>query len=154
MTILEAIAGGRQGDSGERPTVTTLAAWEMAARPESVSVTRAFVRAILRGYPQVDLVEWLVSEVFTNSVQHSLSGADRLGTVSVTVSVTSDARLRVSVGDDGGPGAVHDRWSDDVMVESGRGWHLVEQLSTACGSVVMDDGVRVTWFEVPRDASW
>lgn len=123
---------------------TVLASWELPGRPEFVSVARAFLRVLLAEHPQVDTVEWLLSEVFSNSVQHSTSGTHDRGTVCVGLSSRADGWIRLEVADEGGLTAPEDR-AGDLNAESGRGWHLVKTLAEECGSEAGGWG-RITWF--------
>jgi anti-sigma regulatory factor (Ser/Thr protein kinase) len=137
---------------------TLLASWELPGRPEFVAVARAFLRVLLAEHPQFDIAEWLLSEVFSNSVQHSASGTHETGTVFVGLAVSpsdrpSDhssghpgGRIRLEVTDEGGLTAPQDR-SGDLEAESGRGWHLVRTLAEDCGSEPGTHG-RITWFTV------
>jgi anti-sigma regulatory factor (Ser/Thr protein kinase) len=129
---------------GDRQTI--LASWELPGRPEFVAVARAFLRALLAEHPQLDTAEWLLSEVFSNSVQHSASGTHESGTVCVGLDYGPDGPIRVEVADEGGPTAPQDR-AGDLEAESGRGWHLVKTLADDCGSEAGGWG-RITWFTV------
>lgn len=112
--------------------------------PEQVGAARAFVRRVLgSGHPGAERVTLLISEVVTNSVNHSNS---RLagGTVTVTLRVGADCVL-VEVIDDGGITVPTLRRGDD-LAESGRGLRLVDAYSRTWG---YQQGVThtVTWFE-------
>jgi anti-sigma regulatory factor (Ser/Thr protein kinase) len=95
----------------------------VAGRPERARVARAFVRGVLGyGHPREYDAALLVSELFSNSVQHSRSSA--AGEM-VTVAVRSgDGVVRVEVIDRSGPGAPQVR-SVASNVEGGRGLVLV-----------------------------
>lgn len=62
-----------------------LATWELPGRAKSVGVARAFLRLVLGpDDPQAETAQWLLSELFTNSVIHSRSGSHVHGMVGVT----------------------------------------------------------------------
>jgi anti-sigma regulatory factor (Ser/Thr protein kinase) len=74
----------------------------VAGRAERARVARAFAVGVLGpGHPCGDDAALLVSELFSNSVRHSRSGAAG-GTVTVAVSA-GDGLVRVEVSDRGGP---------------------------------------------------
>jgi anti-sigma regulatory factor (Ser/Thr protein kinase) len=90
----------------------------------------------------------LVSEIFTNSVRHSGSGAaGETVTVTVTVAVRAwDSTVRVEVTDRSGPGVPEPR-PVGRDAEGGRGLQLVAGLATRWGW--QRRGRRtVTWFEI------
>ncbi|MEV4094994.1 ATP-binding protein [Streptosporangium saharense] len=114
--------------------------------PEAVSEARDRVRGFLgEEHPVSEDVVLLVSEVVTNSVVHSASGAG--GQVAMTVEVGARSVL-VEVSDAGsGASAPHVR--NDPQAENGRGMFLVDLLASRWG--VRDDrrgGRRTVWFEV------
>jgi anti-sigma regulatory factor (Ser/Thr protein kinase) len=117
----------------------------LAGRAERARAARAFVSEMLGpGHPCGDVAVLLVSEVFTNSVRHSGSGAPG-ETVTVAV-IAGDRTVRVEVTDRAGPGtpelspATRD-------AEGGRGLQLVEGLASRWGSR-RRGGRMVTWFEL------
>ena len=75
----------------------------LAGRAERARAARAFVSEVLGpGHPCGDVAVLLVSEVFSNSVRHSGSGAPG-ETVTVAV-IAGDRTVRVEVTDRAGPG--------------------------------------------------
>ncbi|MEU4832498.1 ATP-binding protein [Streptosporangium sp. NPDC023615] len=114
--------------------------------PESVATARSRVRELLgEGHPAFDDVVLLVSEVVTNSVVHSGSGAG--GEIAMTVT-TGPAAVLVEVCDAGsGASAPHVR--NDPEAEGGRGMFLVDLLAEGWG--MYDEpagGARTVWFRV------
>ena len=113
-----------------------------------VRAVREFVGETLAGHPCAEVPVLLASELAANSVLHSSS---RLGgTMTVTVSGVPDGTVRVEVADAGGPSVPVLRGGPGGCGESGRGLHLVGDLSARWGYRVEADGGLVTWFEVPR----
>jgi anti-sigma regulatory factor (Ser/Thr protein kinase) len=86
----------------------------------------------------------LVSEIFSNSVRHSGSGAPG-ETVTVAV-LAGDSVVRVEVTDRAGPGTPELRPADRDG-EGGRGLQLVAGLAARWGSR-RRGGRMVTWFEL------
>jgi anti-sigma regulatory factor (Ser/Thr protein kinase) len=117
----------------------------LAGRAERAWLARRFVGEVLgSGHPCGDVAVLLVSELFTNSVRHSRSGAPQ-ATATVTVTVGGGV-VRVEVADRSGPGAPRLRLADGDA-EGGRGLRLVAALATRWGW--WRCGVRtVTWFEL------
>jgi anti-sigma regulatory factor (Ser/Thr protein kinase) len=111
--------------------------------PDQVRSVRAFVSDLVDGFPRADDVVLLVSELATNAVLHTASGAG--GTFSVVVRVDGGL-VRVEV---------HDLGSDEEPSftgsssprESGAGLFLVESMADMWGFYGDHDG-RVVWFEV------
>jgi anti-sigma regulatory factor (Ser/Thr protein kinase) len=89
----------------------------------------------------------LVSEVFSNSVRHSGSGAPG-ETVTVAV-IAGDRTVRVEVTDRAGPGVPELR-AAGRDAEGGRGLQLVEGLAARWGCR-RRGGRMVTWFETQAD---
>jgi anti-sigma regulatory factor (Ser/Thr protein kinase) len=97
----------------------------LAGRAERARAARAFVSEMLGpGHPCGDVAVLLVSEVFSNSVRHSGSGAPG---ETVTVAVNGDRTVRVEVTDRAGPGTPELR-SAGRDAEGGRG------ASARCGA--------------------
>jgi anti-sigma regulatory factor (Ser/Thr protein kinase) len=117
----------------------------LAGRAERARAARAFVGAVLGpGHPYGDDAELLVSEIFSNSVRHSGSGAAG-ETVTVAVRV-GDGMVRVEVTDRAGPGRPELRPAGRDA-EGGRGLQLVAALAARWGT--RRRGRRtVTWFEL------
>ena len=122
-----------------RETVT------LAGRAERARAARAFVSEVLGpGHPCGDVAVLLVSEVFSNSVRHSGSGAPG-ETVTVAVREGDDI-VRVEVIDRTGPGTPELRHAGSD-VEGGRGLQLVAGLAARWGWR-RRGGRTVTWFEL------
>lgn len=90
----------------------------------------------------------LLSELATNSIRHTASGAPG-GLFSVIAVVDAD-RLRVSVHDQGGPGlpALRGNPAAPALPTGGRGLGLVDALATAWDTHAGPTG-RTVWFELP-----
>jgi anti-sigma regulatory factor (Ser/Thr protein kinase) len=86
----------------------------------------------------------LVSELFSNSLRHSGSGAPG-ETVTVAVKTVNDV-IRVEVTDRNGPGVPEPRPAGSDA-EDGRGLHLVARLAARWGWR-RRGGRTVTWFEL------
>jgi anti-sigma regulatory factor (Ser/Thr protein kinase) len=118
----------------------------LAGRADRARVARSFVGAVLGpGHPCGEVAVLLVSELFSNSLRHSGSGAAG-GTVAVTI---CGGLVRVEVNDRSGPG-VPDLRPADHDAEGGRGLRLVAGLAARwgwrrCG------GRTVTWFELRHE---
>lgn len=111
--------------------------------PGEVHNVRVFVAQLVDGCPVADDVVLLSSELATNAVLHSASGAD--GTFCVSVLVES-GWLRVEVHDLGSDTAPSVRRSCQP-VESGAGLSLVEMIAGRWGFYGGQHG-RVVWFEM------
>jgi anti-sigma regulatory factor (Ser/Thr protein kinase) len=120
----------------------------LAGRADRARVARSFVGAVLGpGHPCGEVAVLLVSELFSNSLRHSGSGAAD-GTVAVAVTICGGL-VRVEVNDRSGP-VVPDLRPADHDAEGGRGLRLVAGLAARwgwrrCG------GRTVTWFELRHE---
>jgi anti-sigma regulatory factor (Ser/Thr protein kinase) len=115
------------------------------AVPEAVAEARRWLRAVVGdGCP--DAPECL-SEVFTNSVRHSRSGARREG-VSVAVLGIRSA-IRVEVTDAGGPTRPRLLPLDEGST-SGRGLYLVNELTGGQWGWHNNHRHRTVWFTLPQ----
>jgi serine/threonine-protein kinase RsbW len=93
--------------------------------PESVGEARRFARAALLGRDGQEAAELIVSEVATNAIRHSASGAP--GGFFI-VEITGDAeKIRLRVHDLGGP-KTPCRIEDADGQEGGRGLFIVDCL--------------------------
>lgn len=112
-------------------------------RPDQVALARDFVKRALGSCPVLDEAVLLVSEVATNALVHSASGAG--GHFDVTVLGGDNSALI----------AVTDRGSDtvpaardvDPEAEAGRGLELVESIADRWGHCGGRHG-RTVWFEL------
>jgi anti-sigma regulatory factor (Ser/Thr protein kinase) len=117
----------------------------LAGRAERARAARAFVGEVLGpGHPCADAAVLLVSEIFSNSIRHSRSGAPG-GTVTVAV-ISGDGTVRVEVTDRAGPGTPELRPAGRDA-EGGRGLRLVAGLAARWGWR-RRGGRTVTWFEI------
>jgi anti-sigma regulatory factor (Ser/Thr protein kinase) len=117
----------------------------LAGRAERARVARTFVGGVLGlGHPCKDSAVLLVSELFSNSLRHSGSGAPG-GTITVTVRAGGGI-VRVEVADRSGLG-VPRLLPADREADGGRGLWLVAGLAAQWGSW-RSEGRTVTWFEL------
>lgn len=118
--------------------------------PSQVSRVRGLVAAALgRDHPLYDDCALLASELATNAILHSRSGAGGWFTVSVR---TSGAAVRVWVADAGSdepPCACR----TGSHATSGRGLPLLEALSHRWG-LSRSGGATTVWFELAHAAGW
>ncbi|MFC7386293.1 ATP-binding protein [Sphaerisporangium rhizosphaerae] len=115
----------------------------------SVKIARAYVCSVLDRARWRDLedVETLVSEVFTNAVRHSESGRRPGGVVQVRIYEDGD-RVRVEMTDEGSPNSIPTiPVQASLFSESGRGLWMVRELSSSWGWG-QDASGRTVWFEV------
>jgi anti-sigma regulatory factor (Ser/Thr protein kinase) len=112
--------------------------------PSQVSRARGLVTdALGRDHPLYDDVVLLTSELATNAILHTRSGAGGSFTVAVT---SSETAVRVYVADSGsdGPPCV---CRTSTQSTSGRGLPLIEALSHRWG-FTREEGSTTVWFEV------
>lgn len=153
--------GATAGKSGARGTGhDQIAAADSGRRsltvpglPSQAAAARQFVAGALgAGSPHAETAVLLVSELVTNSMVHSASGASG-GMITITVASGAGESVRVEVADDGAgtvPVVTPVRDED----EHGRGMHLVSALAASWGSHRRGNSL-VTWFELasgPRRA--
>jgi anti-sigma regulatory factor (Ser/Thr protein kinase) len=117
--------------------------------PESAAAARSMTRQLLgEGHPAAETVQLLVSELVTNAIVHSNSGAPG-GTVTLALCPGRDGIL-VQVRDDGGPsepclsGVAAE---DGAGAEHGYGLLLVDALAERWGTISSPDG-RITWCRI------
>ncbi|MEY9210668.1 ATP-binding protein [Thermobifida halotolerans] len=112
---------------------------------------RRFVARQLHDCPEISTVTLLTSEIATNAVTHSASGAPG-GKFEVTV-YTAASWVRVEVRDLGGSELPRPQHRDPYDVsEHGRGLDLVEALAAKWGVEARADGLgRTVWFELVWD---
>jgi hypothetical protein len=111
--------------------------------PKEIHKVRAFVGQLVGGCPMADEVVLLSSELATNAVVHTASGAD--GAFFVLVLVESRS-VRVEVHDLGSATAPIIRKSRQPD-ESGTGLSLVEKIADRWGFYGGQCG-RTVWFEM------
>lgn len=129
----------------ERSPAATLAQLQLPGHTPAVGQARQFVADMLGdGFPGLDDVLLLVSELVSNAVVHTASRDG--GSVSLTLWVSREL-VRVEVGDEGG--ASEPRLADDGpadVLTRGRGLRIVDALATKWG-YGGDELGRVVWFE-------
>ncbi|MDC2961456.1 MULTISPECIES: ATP-binding protein [Streptomyces] len=114
---------------------------------DEVAHARHFVAALLDGYDPVDDAVLIVSELATNAVRHSLSGA--AGGWFLVIVCFGDDRVRIEVVDQGGEHVPH---LCDVtgQEESGRGLLLIAACAKDWGVKNWPDG-RTVWAELAME---
>jgi anti-sigma regulatory factor (Ser/Thr protein kinase) len=118
--------------------------------PAQVPMARGYVRQMVAGCPRRDDAMLLVSELVTNAIRYTRSGAGG-GVVTLTLLDVGHA-VRYEVTDQGGaatrpePSGVVPFYS-----EHGRGLCLVEAIADRWAADPCGDGTR-TWFELSREA--
>jgi anti-sigma regulatory factor (Ser/Thr protein kinase) len=113
---------------------------------QSAGIARRLARRFVgAGHPAADTVALIVSELVTNSVTHSRSGAPG-GTVTVAISRGS-AGVLIQVRDDGGASGQWTSAAPGSAAEHGYGLLLVDALADNWGTLAGPQG-RVTWCRV------
>jgi len=115
--------------------------------PDSASAARLMAHQLLGDDDAAETVMLLVSELVTNAIVHSQSGAPG-GTVTVTLCALS-AGVLVQVRDDGGPSEPCLAKIRADAAEHGYGLLLVDALADSWGTI-SGAGSRVTWCRVSR----
>lgn len=110
-----------------------------------VSAMRAFVRAMLNGSPRIDDAELIISELGTNALRHSPSGAPG-GEVRVSVT-TKTGWARICVTDQGTRAWERTLSAPDEEEETGRGLLLVCTLADRVGQET-EPGSQTMWAEI------
>src|SRR5215472_12659805 len=148
---MDTAAGSRQRTAGTRQRAAILGSVTIPGIPEHVPVTRAFIARTLAAVPRVDsdAATLLTSELVTNAIQHTDSGAPG-GTVTVVVIEVPEGVL-VEVVDDGSADTpvVKGSW----YAAEGQGLFLVQQLAARWG-FLRDPAGTTVWFHLqagPRD---
>jgi anti-sigma regulatory factor (Ser/Thr protein kinase) len=134
-----------QRTPGTRPRAGILGSITIPGIPEQVSGTRGFIARVLDRLPGVDrdAATLLTSELVTNAIQHTGSGAPG-GTVTVVV-IGVPGGVLVEVVDDGSAG--NPVVKGDLYAAEGQGLFLVQQLATQWGYLRDDSGTTV-WFHL------
>ena len=147
---MDTAAGSRQRTAGTRQRATMLGSVTIPGIPEHVSATRAFIARTITAVPRVDsdAATLLTSELVTNAIQHTDSGAPG-GTVTVVVIEVTDGVL-VEVVDDGSADTpvVRGSW----YTAEGQGLFLVEQLAARWG-FLRDPAGTTVWFHLQAGPS-
>lgn len=113
-------------------------------KPEQVRAARRFVTGLLEDMPAVAVVELLVSELATNAVEHTGSGAP--GGEFVVSLVFDPDRVRLAVADQGSSHTPL-RGAGGDCDEDGRGLLIVAGYAKSWG-ITGDDQGRVVWAEL------
>jgi len=138
-------AGCRHRPSGTRQRAAILGSVTIPGSPEHVCGIRAFIARTLAGVPGVDCDAGtlLTSELVTNAIQHTDSGAPG-GTVTVVV-IGVPGGVLVEVVDDGS--AVTPTVKGDLFAADGHGLFLVQALAAQWG-YLRDPAGTTVWFHL------
>lgn len=121
--------------------LTVMATLTLPGVERAAGYARQFLEDMLGAdHPALWEIQVCTNELVTNALRHSRTGKG--GHLTIVIAV-GDKIVRISVIDDGGPGAPHVR--NDLYAEDGRGMLLVEELSTEWG-VDPDDATTTVWF--------
>jgi anti-sigma regulatory factor (Ser/Thr protein kinase) len=141
----ERVVSRRAREVGVRPLNVPLLR-VLPGTADAAGKARQLAREFLgAGHPAADTVVLIVSELVTNAVVHSRSGAPG-GFISVSL-CSGDAGVLIQVRDDGGQSG---RWVSappGSIAEHGYGLLLVDALADSWGTVAGPQG-RVTWCRV------
>jgi anti-sigma regulatory factor (Ser/Thr protein kinase) len=147
-------AGCHHHSSGTRQRAAILGSVTVPGSPEQVSGARAFIARTLAGMPGVDsdAATLLTSELVTNAIRHTDSGAPG-GTVTVVV-IGVPGGVLVEVVDDGSAGTPTVK--GDLFAAEGHGLFLVQALAAQWG-YLRDPAGTTVWFhlataDVPGEA--
>jgi anti-sigma regulatory factor (Ser/Thr protein kinase) len=146
MARPEAHRRGPYGPGDADPAeMTVIGSITLPGTDRAVAEGRRFVRETLGPrHPSLDGVGLSVSELATNAIRHSVSGAGGRFTISL---VAARNRVRAEVTDDGTTGSeprLHGESGPDA--EHGRGLVLIEALADRWG-VDRDGGRTTVWAE-------
>lgn len=138
-------AGCGNRTSGARQRASILGSVTIPGSPEHVSGTRAFITRTLAGVPGVDsdAATLLTSELVTNAIKHTDSGAPG-GTVTVVV-IGVPGGVLVEVVDDGSAGTPIVK--GDLFAAEGHGLFLVHALAAQWG-YLRDPAGTTVWFHL------
>src|SRR5215472_17710487 len=143
---MDTAAGSRQRTAGTRQRAAILGSVTIPGIPEHVSVTRVFIARTLAAVPHVDsdAATLLTSELVTNAIQHTDSGAPG-GTVTVVI-IGVPGGVLVEVVDDGSAGTPVVK--GDLYAAEGHGLFLVQHLAAQWG-YLRDPAGTTVWFRLP-----
>jgi anti-sigma regulatory factor (Ser/Thr protein kinase) len=135
----------------ERQRSAILGSATIPGRPQEVSGARAFVARTLYAAGKAadvdsDAATLLTSELVTNAILHTASGAPG-GTVTIVVVDVADGVL-IEVIDDGS--AATPVVKSDLLTTDGHGLYLVQQLTAQWG-YLRDPAGTTVWFHLPSD---
>jgi anti-sigma regulatory factor (Ser/Thr protein kinase) len=141
-------AGARLSPGYDQRTAI-LGSITIPGRPEEVSGARAFVARTLSAVGKTPAVDndaatLLTSELVTNAILHTASGALG-GTVTIVV-VDVAGGVLIEVIDDGSAGTPVVK--DDLLTDDGHGLYLVQQLTAQWG-YRRDPAGTTVWFHLP-----
>ena len=131
-----------------RQHTTVLGTLTIPGRPEEVSAARAFITRTMAATGKgrtvdSDAATLLTSELVTNAIQHTESGADG-GAVTIVVVDVPDGVL-VEVIDDGSTGMPVVKC--ELLATDGHGLYLVQQLTAQWG-YLRDQAGTTVWFHL------
>jgi anti-sigma regulatory factor (Ser/Thr protein kinase) len=131
-----------------RQRAAILGSVTLPGRPEEVSRARAFIARTLLAMDQPravdsDAATLLTSELVTNAILHTESGAPG-GSVTIVVVDVPDGVL-IEVIDDGSPGAPVVK--SELLSTDGHGLFLVQQLTAQWG-YLRDPAGTTVWFHL------
>lgn len=134
-----------------RQRTAVLGSLTIPGRPSEVSAARAFITRTMAATGKgrtvdSDAATLLTSELVTNAIQHTASGADG-GTVTIVVIDLPDGVL-VEVIDDGSADLPVVKC--DLLATDGHGLYLVQQLTAQWGYLRDPSGTTV-WFHLTAD---
>jgi anti-sigma regulatory factor (Ser/Thr protein kinase) len=137
---------GRRGTAGGA-RAAVLGSLKIPGRPEQVATARDFVSRTLSSH-QVgadnDAATLLTSEIVTNAIRHTKSGADD-GTVTIVV-IGVPRGVLVEIIDDGSAGMPVAK--GDLYAAEGHGLFLVQHLAPQWG-YLRDPAGTIVWFHLP-----
>ncbi len=131
----------------DAPRAAVLGSLTIAGHPDQVGAARAFVVRTLsadQGGADADAAALLTSEIVTNAIQHSRSGAAG-GTVTVVV-IGVPGGILVEIIDGGSAGAPIVK--GDLYAAQGHGLFLVHRLAAQWG-YHRDSASTTVWFHLP-----
>ena len=134
-----------------RQRTAVLGSLTIPGRPAEVSAARGFVTRTMAATGKgrtvdSDAATLLTSELVTNAIQHTASGADG-GTVTIVVMDVADGVL-IEVIDGGSADMPAVRC--DLLATDGHGLYLVQQLSAQWG-YLRDPASTTVWFHLAAD---
>ena len=125
-------------------TTAPLIGWSRTfpAAPKQISAARQFLAGLLAGHPAADDAILCLSELTTNAIRHSRSGAPG-GSFQVRVE-RHGRHVRVEVTDLGGP------WQQQAADDdqNGRGLLVVARLARNSGRTGDEDTGWTVWFDL------
>jgi anti-sigma regulatory factor (Ser/Thr protein kinase) len=136
----------RRPRTGSNPRASVLGSLTIEGHPSQVSAARTFVsRTLTASHLKVDsdAATLLTSEIVTNAILHTKSGAD--GSVTIVV-ISVPHGVLVEVIDEGSAGVPIVK--GDLYAAEGHGMFLVQQLAAQWG-YLRDPAGTTVWFHLP-----